>query len=522
MGQPEKTNLEEARGWKGRFFYVSLILGVTFAFQGSRGIWEPDEGRYVNAVVEMLAHGGWLVPKLHGLAYLDKSAAVYWAIASGVEVFGLNEWGVRFAHGLALVATALLVGAWVRPTLGSRGGRIAAAAYATALFPVVAANAITPDALLALWTTAGFVAYWYYRSAQQLRARYGWALALGLALALGIFTKGTAALIFAAPIVLHLAWELGPWRMLRRLELWLVAALALGLGCLWYLAVGRQIPGALEYFFDNQVAGRLWKTTYQRNSEWWKPLKIYGIAVVLGSLPWSLLWFRLALERRSSRWRELLAGDTLSRFLLLASCLPLVVLSIAKSRLELYALPVLAPIVALTVVTVWRSGMTVRWRRWLLLSALALIGLKATAAALPTERDSRRLAGELTALGVGSDACIDVLDDKAHGLAFYGFRNVSWHTTAPETYPYFEAPSLLVDDLGSLAQSCPGGLFILSRAQHLEIAAQDLAARDWSCARQRVNDRFDLAHCRPARDSAGLTRGTPVGDSPAGSATQRR
>ena len=45
---------------------LTLLLLVAFAFQGTRGIWEPDEGRYSSAGVNMHESGDWLIPTVDG------------------------------------------------------------------------------------------------------------------------------------------------------------------------------------------------------------------------------------------------------------------------------------------------------------------------------------------------------------------------------------------------------------------------------------------------------------------------
>ena len=37
---------------------------MAFSFQGSRGLWEPDEGRYTNVALNMLETGDYLLPRM--------------------------------------------------------------------------------------------------------------------------------------------------------------------------------------------------------------------------------------------------------------------------------------------------------------------------------------------------------------------------------------------------------------------------------------------------------------------------
>ena len=50
-------SLDYRRLW---LIIIALVIILAFAFQGSRGLWEPDEGRYVRCAYEMLKSGDWL------------------------------------------------------------------------------------------------------------------------------------------------------------------------------------------------------------------------------------------------------------------------------------------------------------------------------------------------------------------------------------------------------------------------------------------------------------------------------
>ena len=484
------------------FLYGLVIFGIALAFQGSRGLFEPDEGRYADAALAMFRSGDWFVPRLQGLVYLDKPPAIYWTIAAGFKLLGVNEWGARIGQSLALSATACLVAAWSGAAWGKRVGRLTGAAYVTTLLPGLAANVLTPDTLLVLWTTAASFSYWRWRESQPLGERWRWALLLGVSIGLALLTKGTSALVFVAPMVAFGLWDPGPRRFLSRPELWAAALVGTAVGLSWYAGVSRDLPGAAAYFLDNQVAGRLWKDTYDRNSGWWAGIRIYGPVLVFGGLPWSLTWlsrWRSKEERTrlSTLWR-----DPLHRYLILSTVLPLVVFGLAKSKLSLYILPI-APYLVMLTISQARSSAPARWGRRVLIAAMVLILLKGAAAYVPSKRDARELAQALGGAGVTASECVDALGVKAHGLGFYGFERSSWHTIWPEPYPYFEAPLALAEDLGELLDRCDGRARFLVKTKHRLMALSFFAPAQLTCSDEPISDEVTLFSC--AGRGAGAT-----------------
>ncbi len=66
---------------------LALLVLMAFAFQGTRGIYEPDEGRYTATAINMLKSGDWLVPTVDGEhPHLTKPPITYWALAASMGV----------------------------------------------------------------------------------------------------------------------------------------------------------------------------------------------------------------------------------------------------------------------------------------------------------------------------------------------------------------------------------------------------------------------------------------------------
>jgi 4-amino-4-deoxy-L-arabinose transferase-like glycosyltransferase len=394
------SNIEQgiSKGTKsatGALLVVALLCYIMM-FQGSRGIWEPDEGRYTNIALRMLQTGNLLVPEFNDeMPHFAKPPLTYWAVAGGVTLLGWNEWGARLPNALAFAGTVLLVFAIARKIMPDRRW-LPPLVYATSLFPFLAANVVTTDTLLALWETLavyGFVRGW---QGGEKMPRTGFLNLMWAGFGLAFLTKGPPGLLPLFAILVFLLIH-GGWRSALRLfsVTGLAAFTVIGLG--WYLVVVATHPGLATYFLRDEVAHRLASGTYGRNTEWYKGFVIYVPVLLLGTLPWISPVFRVARslpETLFSRtwWRKELAADPWVVFLMLWFFLPLVVFFISNSRLPFYVLPLFVPI-ALTIGR-WIVPPSRRTVRVCLLGAwiAMLLGLKFAGSLYPYARDSRAMA----------------------------------------------------------------------------------------------------------------------------------
>jgi len=400
------------------------LLVYSLAFQGSRGIWEPDEGRYTDIACQMLRSGDYLVPAFNDeVPHFAKPPLTYWAIAASLALFGYHEWSARLPNTVAFVVTVLVVFLLARRLQLPRPW-VAPLSYATSLLPYLAANVITTDTLLTLFESLGVLAFLHSWQGRDRAARRGPLFAMWAAFGLAFLTKGPPALL---PLVAIAAWVAltSGWRAVARLFCpGGVAVFALvGLG--WYLLVALANPGLMSYFLRNEVVARLASGAHHRNPQWYGAVIVYGPTLLIGTLPWTwVLLRRLPTLRRtlgSRQWWKATSVDNPPKvFLALWVLLPLTVFAVSSSRLPLYVLPLFVPL-SLTV------GMLVGerplGRRWALLAALAavlLLGLRLAASRYETDRDARALARALLAAGANHPR--EVLFVNAQpiwGLALY-------------------------------------------------------------------------------------------------------
>jgi 4-amino-4-deoxy-L-arabinose transferase-like glycosyltransferase len=511
---------------------AGVVLALALAFQGTRGLWEPDEGRNVNIALGMLESGDWLVPRLNGAPYLDKPPLHFWTVAAGMSLLGAGEWGARLLHGLLFAATAGLVGAlgsrlWDRPT-----GRRAALVYATSILPFVAGNVLTPDTPLAACGAALAYAYWRAETSAG-RERTGWWLLAGLAAGLGLLAKGPALLVLLPPFALHLALRRRLGAALRSPGPWAGAVLAVGLALAWYLPVALRNPGAAAYFLDNQVVGRLATDTYRRNPGWQGALSVYLPVLLLGTLPWSgwwlarlarcgrLLpgavrqalgrsaaarpglsgWLRSAAEAWRRPWRRLIESPA-GLLVLLWAVLPFAVYLSASSRLPLYALPIFAPLALATGRGLRQVESTSPGFRWSGLAAglaiwcAVLLGLKGWAGFADLGRDSRRVAARIATEAPRGPYGVLVVDVHANGLPLYGLRDLRWVTLYPDAYPLFSPLPTLDQAAADLAAASRPLVVVLEPRRRAGVQAA-LGAAGFACTARPPVSRVALAICQP-------------------------
>jgi 4-amino-4-deoxy-L-arabinose transferase-like glycosyltransferase len=328
---------------------IVITLLLAFSFQGSRGLWEPDEGRYVRCAYEMVQSGDWLTPRLNNTPHFSKPPLTYWLIATGLTLFGMNEWGARFFHAIAFVLTALMAGYLASRIWDHKTGLLTSLVYVTMVLPFISSNITTTDMLLTCFETGAMLSFWMCIVKQQSPAQYitVWGTLMGLFSGLAFLTKGPPGLL---PLLAGAAYLMLSLRG-RRLS---YSALALGAFVFaatalpWFVLVTQKHPNLFSYFIHDEVIGRIVTGEHGRNSGPLGALKIYPASLFFGALPWSCFWWVWGRENRSiiktlSWWKQLRQRDN-ALFIAVWFLLPMFFLTVASSRLPLYVLPLFVPL----------------------------------------------------------------------------------------------------------------------------------------------------------------------------------
>lgn len=456
--------------------WIALLAFVlAFGFLGTRGIWDPDEGRYSNVALVMLDSGDWLNPRRNEeIGHWTKPPLTYWAIASSVAVFGHNPWAARLPSALAYLLTVWLIGRIAR-RLAPGEEDSAALIYATMLLPFGASQLITTDYLLAAFET---VAMWGFVEARHGDGRYPrrWIALMWSALALALLTKGPPALL---PLLVVVAYD---WLVPRTPRARAFDVLGLSIFVLlaapWFVAVTLNNPGLFHYFIGDEVVNRVTTNEFGRHGEWYGWLKIYLPTLLVGSLPWTGTLGRWArgLPARLCAWRDDQMRSAQAPWLLptLWLLLPLLVFCLARSRLPLYVLPLFSALAILLAQQRAREGNALPpWPRLLAWAGL-LLALKIASAYWPTHKNAAGWAQAIQERYAGRVDEVVFVDDMArYGLHLYLGGQIE--KTALESVPPptgYAAPTFDSSFLHEVLENEPNSIWICKQARWPEVQRQ--------------------------------------------------
>ena len=359
------------------WWLLAAALGVLFTIcLGTRGLNNPDEGRYSNIAMAMARPGGdWWEPRESGFGHYDKPPLVYWTTALSFRAFGFNEWAARLPSlfGSALSLASL---AWAaRRLYDARVAWWTVLVCGTSLQFWVLGRVLTPDALLTGWCTLA-VAAW--AECRHRGGAWGW---WGLMLAgwtLAWWTKATPSLVPLAGLLIG-TWATGDRDGRRALRPWLLLPAILLLGSPWYLSMLRRYPELSSFFFRRELVSRVTGHIDGRHGPFY-----YYLPLSLGAwLPWWPVVAWKAWRSRAGGWTRRIG---IEGWIVVAG---VAVFSLVDSKLPTYTLS-LAPWAALLFARVWCADTDIRPSPARLLPAagFATVVLMVTAF-LPASLESR-------------------------------------------------------------------------------------------------------------------------------------
>ncbi len=328
---------------------------------------EPDEGLHATIAQEMLEHDEWIVPTVHGQPFLDKPILYFWAQMISLKAFGMHEWAVRLPGLLFGLFRSLTTGLLAWRLFGRQVAAVATMMSMTMFLPLVMAQAATHDVALVPWTNLAILCLWEAESSSSRRQLIGWLAGAACMVGLAILTKaliGVAFVCIGYGLFLIFSRRLSLARCVR---LAIVLVVGLLMASPWFIAMEIRDRGYLYYYFiERHLLGFATSTQPHGDEPWY----FYAPFILLGSMPWNWSIVPLLLDE----WRGRKSRTAMAPEMILLLCWligGLLFLSIAKSKLSTYALPLFPALAILTAVSWQRfvnrqcSSSSVTWFSWM-------------------------------------------------------------------------------------------------------------------------------------------------------------
>jgi len=271
-----------------------LLAALTGVALLTRPLIPIDETRYVSAAWEMWLRGDFLVPYKNGEPYSHKPPFMFWMFQTGWWVFGVNDWWPRlvsplFSAGALWLTCRLARRLW--PQRAELGGQAALVLVSALLWLFFSTSAMF-DVMLAFWVLLGM----HGVLAAADGKRRGFAM-LGIAIGMGVLTKGPVILLNLLPITVLAPW----WNPGLKWSRWfggVVLAVLLGAAIALTWALPAGMAGGETYrnaIFWGQTADRMVDSFAHRRPFWW-----YLPLLPLLLFPWFVwpgLWQALGRHR---------------------------------------------------------------------------------------------------------------------------------------------------------------------------------------------------------------------------------
>lgn len=324
------------------FGFAALLRLVSLS---TYPLMDTTEARYGEMARLMVETGNWLTPQFdYGVPFWGKPPLFTWMSATGIKLFGVTEFAVRFPHWLAGLVTVGLIS-----LLAYRAGvsaLIAAIVLLTCGIFSIAAGAVMTDMALTLAMTITMIGFYYCWLGQTSKAKW-WGYLSFIGLACGLLAKGPVAIVITGIAVF-------PWLLLqhgfigafielkRRFPLVSGIALMLIVALPWYVLAEIATPGFIDYFIVGEHFKRFVVSGWEGDlygSAHNQPRGMIWIFWLQAALPWSIVLPILLWIRRKKPKKINSDHTALFSFLICWLFSPLILFTMAGNILPAYVLP---------------------------------------------------------------------------------------------------------------------------------------------------------------------------------------
>ena len=284
---------------KKKQMYFALILGLmilSFLIRVLTPLADPSEARYANVSKNIVQLNNYVTPHIwrHGklIPFLGKPPLGFWAMAGSIELFGANEFAVRFPQFVASLLLLILMFYILKRYKGVYNAVNTVLITATASGFWILSTTVLIDMWLCLFSIGAVFLYYAFIQETDRKIQKRLSLLIFFFLGCSFLTKGPVGLVyFGLPVFF---WTLfsGRWDTLKNHAWFTGLALFLLVVIPWFILVEQENPGFCKYFFVHENFKRFTTTDYgdlYSGATRKTPRGTAILTAALVCLPWSLL-----------------------------------------------------------------------------------------------------------------------------------------------------------------------------------------------------------------------------------------
>jgi 4-amino-4-deoxy-L-arabinose transferase-like glycosyltransferase len=320
---------------------LGLALVLLFYHLGDGSLHDWDEAIYAQVAREMLLSQTWTTLSWNGATFFHKPPLHFWLTALTYKMIGVNEFAARLwpaIFGFGVVVLTFVLGvrfhSWVVGTIGALLLLVVDQGYYGYWWNFLSLSRVGMlDTALTFWIMAALLLVWEAERRPRL------IMFIGLPVGIAVMTKAWVGFLAAAIPLVY--WLMAERPRLSDVVSWVVAMLLAGIVILpWHLwQYALHGPPFLHEYLGINLTGRLFQA-FEGNAG--GPLYYLDIAR-RGFSIWGYLW---PLAYVWAVWKALAQGDRRMRLVLASITLPLLLFSLAQTKLGWY-ISMIYPAIAL-------------------------------------------------------------------------------------------------------------------------------------------------------------------------------
>jgi 4-amino-4-deoxy-L-arabinose transferase-like glycosyltransferase len=283
------------------FFAAAIFLGCIIS---PPSLMDDVDAVQAQIARNMVTSADWVIARLNGVPYLEKSPMIYWLIGISYRIFGFHDWSARIPVALAAVLLAWITFRYGRWAFGGEAGRYAGTVVATCIGLFLFTRIQIPDVMLTLAICAGFWAFQRATDDEESAPRR-WAALFWASLGFGLLLKGLIAVVVPTGgilVYLLVTRQLFAAAVWKRLHVFTGTLICVGIAAPWHVIATMRMPpifnftmhsgpgeyhGFFWFYFINEHVLRFLNLRYPRDYNTVPRLAFWGLHL-LWLFPWSV------------------------------------------------------------------------------------------------------------------------------------------------------------------------------------------------------------------------------------------